>query len=234
MVREEAALLAAADVVTVCSAALVRSKGSTGTRTDGGPVLITNGVDLDRYRRPTDRPADLPDGPCAVYVGTLHDDRLDLELCVEAARRLAGRAGLVFVGPIALEPDQQQRLRQAGATLLGPRHRDQVPAYLQHADVLLVPHLVNAFTDSLDPIKLYEYQAVGRPVVSTPVSGFRDAEGPITVAAGDGFVSAVAAAVTTARVPATDPPPELPTWSRQAELMADQLIGVGRPAATSR
>ena len=42
-------------------------------------------------------------------------------------------------------------------------------AYLQHADVLVVPHLVNAFTDSLDPIKLYEYQAVDKPVISTPV-----------------------------------------------------------------
>ena len=50
--------------------------------------------------------------------------------------------------------------------------------YLQHADVLVVPHVVTSFTDSLDPIKLYEYQAVGRPVVSTPVAGFRDADDP--------------------------------------------------------
>ena len=50
-----------------------------------------------------------------------------------------------------------------------------MPAYLQHADVLVVPHVVTPFTDSLDPIKLYEYQAAGRPVVSTPVAGFRDA-----------------------------------------------------------
>ena len=52
------------------------------------------------------------------------------------------------------------------------------------------------FTDSLDPIKLYEYQAVGRPVVSTPVAGFRDADDPrVTVASGDAFAAAVVAAV---------------------------------------
>ena len=55
--------------------------------------------------------------------------------------------------------------------LLGPRPRDEVIGYLQHADVLVVPHVVTAFTDSLDPIKLYEYQAVGRPVVSTRSRG---------------------------------------------------------------
>ncbi len=68
--------------------------------------------------------------------------------------------------------------------------------YLQHADVLVVPHVVTAFTDSLDPIKLYEYQAVGRPVVSTSVAGFRDADDPrITLADGDAFPAAVAAAL---------------------------------------
>ena len=39
------------------------------------------------------------------------------------------------------------------------------------------------FTDSLDPIKLYEYQAVGRPVVSTPVAGFREVAGERIVVA---------------------------------------------------
>ncbi len=41
--------------------------------------------------------------------------------------------------------------------LLGARPSADVPAYLQHADVLVVPHIVTPFTDSLDPIKLYEY-----------------------------------------------------------------------------
>ena len=63
-----------------------------------------------------------------------------------------------------------------------------------HADVLVVPHLVTAFTDSLDPIKLYEYAAVGRPVVSTPVAGFRDAVSPqVRVLVASEFPAAVAA-----------------------------------------
>ena len=76
--------------------------------------------------------------------------------------------------------------------LLGPRPHDDVIGYLQHADVLLVPHVVSEFTDSLDPIKLYEYQAAGRPVVSTAVAGFRDVDDPrVRVASGSEFVEAV-------------------------------------------
>jgi glycosyltransferase involved in cell wall biosynthesis len=42
---------------------------------------------------------------------------------------------------------------------------------------LIVPHVVDDFTDSLDPIKLYEYRAVGRPIVTTAVAGFRELAG---------------------------------------------------------
>src|SRR5690606_6370135 len=87
-------------------------------------------------------------------------------------------ATLVLVGPNRLTTEHASFLTQEGAVILGGRAFDEVPAYLQHAGALVVPHLVNPFTDSLDPIKLYEYLAVGRPVVSTPVAGFRDLTGP--------------------------------------------------------
>jgi glycosyltransferase involved in cell wall biosynthesis len=41
-------------------------------------------------------------------------------------------------------------------------------------DVCVVPHRMTAFTESLNPIKLWEYLAVGKPIVSTDVAGFRD------------------------------------------------------------
>jgi hypothetical protein len=65
-----------------------------------------------------------------------------------------------------------------------------VPAYLQHADVVIVPHVITPFTESLDPIKAYECQAIGTPTVATPVAGFRDIKG-ITVSEAPGFVPAI-------------------------------------------
>lgn len=166
---QEGALLREAVEIVVCSAALARSKGSRRQ-----VHLIPNAVDLADLRSPRPRPEDLPDGRCAVYVGTVHTDRIDLDLCVRTARQLDGSAHVVLVGPALLSASNRALLEGAGVVVLGPRPRALVAGYLQHADVLLVPHLVDDFTDSLDPIKAYEYQAVGVPVVSTAVAGFRE------------------------------------------------------------
>lgn len=188
LIRAEALLMERCAEVVVCSPALVRTKGASRRVT-----LIPNAVDVEAYRVPRERPGDLPDGPVAVYLGTVHTDRIDVGLCVETAKAVRGRGRLVMVGPALLGPEDRGRLETAGVTLLGAKDRADVPAYLQHADVLLVPHVVTSFTDSLDPIKLYEYRAVGRPVVSTPVAGFREGGDPrITVATGSGFATAVA------------------------------------------
>jgi glycosyltransferase involved in cell wall biosynthesis len=212
----DAALLARCAAVVVCSPALAARKG-TQRRVE----LIPNAVDADRYRVPRPRPDDLPRGAVALYVGTLHEDRLDVDLVLGTAARLRPSGGtLALLGPNALSPANTERLAAApGIRLLGSRPRDAVPAYLQHAHALLVPHVTDEFTDSLDPLKLYEYLAVGRPIISTPVAGFRDLDvaAGATVAGGEAFGTAVAAALASwqpSRVRA-----ELPSWRDRATEM---------------
>ncbi len=72
--------------------------------------------------------------------------------------------------------------------MLGPRAYADVPAYLQHADIVIVPHLVTPFTESLDPIKAYECLAIETPTVATPVAGFRELAASIRVASRESFV----------------------------------------------
>ncbi|WP_448006663.1 glycosyltransferase [Agromyces bauzanensis] len=220
----EARLLASARAVVVCSAELERRKSA-----ERPVVLIPNAVDVTAYRRPAARPADLPAGPVALYLGTAHADRLDVDLCAATARALDATGTLVLVGPNLLSAEQVRRLTDAGVLMLGPRRREDVIGYLQHADVLLVPHVVTDFTDSLDPLKLYEYQAVGRPVVSTPVAGFRDVDDPrITIADGEEFAAAVAAAVPAAtRFPDGAEGP-VPDWSERVAAMGEVLRRVAQ------
>jgi glycosyltransferase involved in cell wall biosynthesis len=142
-------------------------------------------------RTPQLRPADLPASPVAAYVGTLHDDRIDVDLVDRLARELPA-VQLVFVGPNALTPASTDRLAaHRNVHLLGIRPYADVPAYLQHADVIIVPHAVNAFTDSLDPIKAYECLAVGRPTLATPVSGFVGLGLPVRIAGRADFPGAL-------------------------------------------
>ena len=104
--------------------------------------------------------------------------------------------------------------------LLGARRHADVPAYLQHADVIVVPHLVSSFTESLDPIKAYECLAVGRPTVATPIAGFRGLPTPVSVADAEGFADAVRAALAASPAPE---PSGVPTWTERGREFADAL-----------
>ena len=215
LTANERLLMSRAEAVLVCSPELARRKNAA-RQVD----LVPNAVDLRRYRRPYTRPSDLPSGAVAVYVGTLHEDRLDVDLCVRTAEVIDGIGHLVFVGPDALNAANSARLRSAaGVVVLGARASETVPAYLQHAGLLFVPHVVTSFTESLDPIKLYEYLAVGRPIVSTPVAGFRTATGPITIGVDSAFVDAVRAGLTAWTVGPSSPAEfaPVPSWAERVE-----------------
>ena len=61
------------------------------------------------------------------------------------------------------------RLRHPRIALLGRRPYATMPAYIAAFDCCLVPFAVNRLTDAVNPIKLREYLAAGRPVVATPL-----------------------------------------------------------------
>lgn len=209
------------EAITVCSPDLAESRGAS--RDD--VVLIANAVDVEHLRSPAPRPEDLPEGPCAVYVGTLHTDRLDVDLVCELSRGVPGLR-VVLVGPDALDAPSQDELDAAGVVRLGARPYGEVPAYLQHAAVVVIPHVVTPFTESLDPIKAYECAAVGTPTVATPVAGFRDLGDLVRIADRDEFVAAVKTVL--AEAPAPMPQP-VPSWADRASAFADVLAGIGEP-----
>ena len=158
-----------ADEVVVCSSVLAASRGA-GRKVS----LVPNGVDVEHLRAPQARPADLPDSPVAIYVGSLHDSRLDVELVRQMANALTD-VTFAFVGPDSLSRSAHESLTHApNVRLLGPRPYSTIPGYLQHANVVVVPHVVSPFTESLDPIKAYECLAIDTPTVATPVAGFRE------------------------------------------------------------
>ncbi|AXH96884.1 glycosyltransferase [Ornithinimicrobium avium] len=222
--RQETYLFDHCREVVVCSEGLRRTKSALRE-----VVLIPNAVDLEPYRTLQPRPEDLPTGLVALYLGTAHRDRVDVDLCVATARALShppgGRPGtVVLVGPAPLPAPDLAALRAAGVQVLGPRASEQVPAYLQHADVLLVPHVLTDFTMSLDPIKAYEYRAARRQVVATPVAGFVDVDDPLVQAVSAAAFPGAVTAATADVVPwSPDLPDDIPSWTIRVEQMADVL-----------
>jgi teichuronic acid biosynthesis glycosyltransferase TuaH len=222
--RLEDEIFTRADEIVVCSEALYTSRSSRRPVT-----LVPNGVDAEHLRRPQSRPADLPASPAAVYVGSLHDARIDVDLVLDLARSIPGLA-VVLVGPDWLGPDARARLAaEPNVHLLGARAYREVPAYLQHADVIVVPHRLSAFTESLDPIKAYECLAVQTPTVATPVAGFREHAHVMSIADATTFVGAVQSTLAGGR-PAR-PEASVPTWDDRAAVFEGVLQ---RAAARAR
>jgi teichuronic acid biosynthesis glycosyltransferase TuaH len=219
-------LLRSADAVVVCSPALAASRG-----THREVVLIPNGVDRELFATPQARPADLPAGPVAVYVGSLHEDRLDIRLCGAMADELRD-VNFAYVGPDYLRPETRRELvSRSNVWLLGPRPHKSVPAYLQHADVIVIPHVVSPFTESLDPIKARECLVVGTPTVATPVAGFRDLGPPIRIAPAPEFAPALAETLLASRRVA--PPTDVWTWMEASRAFGAVIESVSRSGPRS-
>ena len=186
-------------------------------------VAIPNGVDLDAFDHPASAPGGLPEGPFAVYVGVLQE-RVDVDLlCAVAA---GAGVPVVVAGPAP--PTVAAALEQSGATVLGPIPHRQVPGLLRHAAVGLVPHHVNEFTTSMDPMKALEYLASGLPVVTTALPGMADLSPRVTVTSDtEAFVAAVRRAAGVARLEGHDPAVDDRDWS----VVADKLLAAHRGGA---
>jgi len=50
---------------------------------------------------------------------------------------------------------------------LGRKEIEQVPYYVKAFDVCLIPYKVNERAENASPLKLYDYMALGKPIVTT-------------------------------------------------------------------
>lgn len=137
-------------------------------RYDVDAQVVKNGVDVEAIRSAAPRALAGP-GPHAVYVGTVHPNRVDFELVGELAAAWPGTVHLV--GPATFGPIEREQIGTARTE--GAVPATEVPSWLAAADVLICPHVVNDFTLSLDAIKSYEYLATPKPVIATPSGGFQ-------------------------------------------------------------
>jgi len=166
--------------------------------------LLPNGVDLSFFAKALDRqtsvPADLAviPTPRIGFIGYLILKWIDVDLIFEAATQRPDWS-FVLIGPkIAWKPVDVP----PNVYLLGARPYTQLPSYLKGLDVCLVPFKQNAITDGASPLKLYEYLAAGRAVVSTPVPDLPTFEGVVWCACDSaGFVSAIEEALSVAHDP---------------------------------
>jgi glycosyltransferase involved in cell wall biosynthesis len=155
-------------------------------------VYVDHGVDFETFAKADALECPKDVGPLARprvgFVGGIDDHTFDPPLFLEVARQLPGFQ-FYLVGSCSL-PEGWCTL--PNVHLLGRRPYEQVPAYMAAADVLIMPWRDNEWIRACNPVKLKEYLAVGRPVVTTWFEELRRYNGYVHVARdAEGFARAI-------------------------------------------
>jgi len=227
---------ARADATLFCASLLLEQEGVDCR----SAAFVDHGVDYERFSaagRAAEEPGyvepdDLKDipRPRAGYVGCLNATTFDPELLISLAHARTD-IHFVMVGPDSLPSGW---CTEPNVHFLGAKSYDETPLYMAGCDVLIMPYLQNSeWIEACNPIKLKEYLAVGRPVISVPFFELRNYEGLITVARSakewslaldEALLPEARSSEATARRRARV---EKETWSHKAQCVLDALAERG-------
>lgn len=166
--RLEKKFMRMADKVVVTSDNLYNSK----KKYNPSVFLIKNGVDFDLFSKGAN--VDYQGKKTVGYVGSV-DERLDYILLEKLVAENPD-IEFLFIGRIVY-PDGKQKLEKYSNTVfLGPKKPFEIPDYLKNIQIGIIPFRKNEFTRNIYPLKINEYLAAGKPVVTTnfaPLNDFR-------------------------------------------------------------
>jgi glycosyltransferase involved in cell wall biosynthesis len=150
-----------------------------------GTHYVHNVGDADHFKQALQPavqvPADLSalPKPVVLFVGAVSNYKLNIDWMLELARARPNYH-LALIGPIGVsDPSTNVSALRAmpNVHVLGTRDYAALPAYLKGCDVAVIPYRSNEYTESVFPIKFFEYMATGKPVVVSrlpALEGFLD------------------------------------------------------------
>lgn len=225
--RQLAALKARADLVVYAAPHLMAEEAGSVRH----QLLVTHGVDFDQFvsagaaRGAEPRDVDAIPQPRVGFIGGIDAHTFDPPLLLDVARRMP-EVSFVLIGGSSLPADW---CRLANVHQLGRKPYAEIAGYMAAMDVLIMPWNKSPWIQACNPIKLKEYLAVGRPVVTTDfpaLDGWRDlvrvADGP------EAFATAIRAALAEPYDPAeARRRTAVESWDAKAALVRDALQSMG-------
>lgn len=167
LIEYEKRLAGEARLLSISSLYLLEKKKHLNAET----LLVPNGVNFRLFNevlhKDTKRPEEISPGtPNVLYVGAIHewfDDELVLKIAEEH-----NDWNILLIGRTNKSP-RSPLFHHERIKFLGARRQQDLPVYIKYCDVCIIPFQINDLVKSVNPLKLYEYLSVGRPVVSTPL-----------------------------------------------------------------
>lgn len=173
--QRENTFLSRADVVFVVSEELLKMMQGRKKNVH----LVANGVDVDLFAKAMDPDTEIPLGidtlphPIIGFVGKVAA-WLDFVLLAKLAISHP-EWSLAFVGmhdgekKLSDIPGYQLFRKAQNVYFFGPKPHKCLPGYLKAFDVCVIPYLLEGQVPSSSPLKLYEYLATGKPIVSVNI-----------------------------------------------------------------
>lgn len=193
-------------------------------------IYLEHGVDFHLFASAGQdpyKPGDIAEIPKPIvgFFGEIADYTVDIDFIEKVIDYLPEKS-FVFVGETSA--DCSGLAAKENVWMLGKKPYEEIPHYGKCFDVAIMPWLQNRWIELCNPIKLKEYLALGKPVVSTPfieLQGFRDvvdeARNPEDFA--EGIRKALVEDSPT-RVVARRKKVETSTWDSKAELVLNKLF----------
>lgn len=132
--------------------------------------FLDHGVDYEMFASAENSryiPAEIADigKPLVGYFGRMADHKFDVDLISKVAELLP-EFFFVFVGYVS--PECRDMFTKDNIQIIAKQPYERIPHYGKCFDVAILPLRINKWTEVANPIKLKEYLALGKPVVSTP------------------------------------------------------------------
>lgn len=151
----------------------------------GGRVhFFGNVVDFEHFskarRLGLEEPADLAKIPYPRigFVGALSSYKFDVGMVREAARAAPERHWVLIgkVGEGQPDTSMESLKLEPNIHFLGPKSYEDLPKYLKYMNVVTIPCPVNDYTQSMFPMKFFEYMAAGKPIVARKIDALKEYE----------------------------------------------------------
>jgi glycosyltransferase involved in cell wall biosynthesis/SAM-dependent methyltransferase len=157
----EATMARESDLIVATDPALkAKLESMTGKTVD----MVPNAFNQDIFIADRDyvRPIDMPVSDFNItYIGSLWGQWFDWKLLDDVADAYP-QAQLILIGDYR----GQSSFQRGNVHFLGLKNQKELPAYLKFSHVAIIPWKVNEITLSTNPLKVYEYLAMGKPVVA--------------------------------------------------------------------
>lgn len=192
LAMQQKQMLCRADVVFAVSTTLFKR----AKRSCQWVYHLPNATDSDVFKPalPNSPPPPILTGlsrPVLLYLSQI-TDRVDFEL-IAAVARTRPEWNLLMVGPVVCSENLLAPIRGLSNVILtGAVPYHEAAVLVAQSDVCILPHKEDSLTGTLDPIKLYDYLATGRPIVTTDVAMHLSLRPHVSIASSSkAFVTAI-------------------------------------------